>query len=63
MQKRIVKWIILGLVLIMTFQAAKLLVFAVYRTPGLEVLRSGRSPSQLDGLALNAHSNQLDLRS
>lgn len=40
MQKRVVKWIMLGIALIMTFQAAKLLVFAVYRAPNLEIIRS-----------------------
>ncbi len=40
MQKRVVKWIVLGITLTMTFQAAKLLVFAVYRSPSLESIRS-----------------------
>jgi hypothetical protein len=34
-QQRIVKWIIFGITLILAFQAAKLLAFAVYRMPDL----------------------------
>ncbi len=40
MQKQVVKWVVLGITLIVAFHAAKLLVFAVYRTPGLEIIRS-----------------------
>lgn len=43
MQKRVVKWVVLGITLIMTFQAAKLLVFAVHRAPSLEMMRSSNN--------------------